>query len=227
MLNKITWIAIITLMIGATTARAADVYLDQAGSSSTIDITQQGDGNSVGTQAERTTINGSSADIDISQDGSSNTVDIETGSSTTAPDIDVVQSGDSNELNIDLGSVSDPAIDVNIAGSSNQVDVCGTVTTAASSVTDAVCGTDMSQDYIGVDIDIANTSDSNKIAIGRSGITGTDGTTEVKVSIGGTTAGSDSNIVNITQDSTTESGVVDLTIDGTGNEINITQGDGL
>jgi len=227
MLNKITWIAMITLMIGTTAVRAADVYLDQAGSSSTIDITQQGDGNTVGSSSERTTINGSSADIDISQDGSSNTVDIETGSSTSAPDIDVVQDGDSNELNIDLGSVSDPAIDVNIAGSSNQVDVCGAYSQGASQAADATCSSDMSQDYIGVDIDIANSSDSNKIAIGRDGIAGTDGSTEVKVSIGGTTAGSDSNIVNIIQDSTTESGVVDLTIDGTGNEINITQGDGL
>lgn len=214
-------------LLMSTAAMAADVYLDQAGSSSTIDITQQGDGNRVGSSGERTTINGSSADIDITQSGSSNEIDIETGVSTTAPDIDVVQDGNSNKLNIDLGSVADPAIDVNIAGDSNEVDVCGTLTTNASAVASAVCGTDMSQDYIGIDIDIANTSDGNKIAIGRSGITGTDGTTEVKVSIGGTTAGSDSNIVNIIQDSTTESGIVDLTIDGTGNAINITQGDGL
>ena len=226
MLHRIatTLVVLVSIM---TAANAADVYLDQAGSSSTIDITQQGDGNTVGSSSERTTINGSSADIDISQDGSNNSVDIETGSSTTAPDIDVVQSGSSNELNIDLGSVSDPAIDVNIVGDSNQVDVCGTLGTSASSVADATCSAEMSSDYIGVDIDIANSSDSNKIAIGRNGITGTDGTTEVKVSIGATTAGSDSNVVNIIQDSTTESGVVDLTIDGTGNEINITQGDGI
>ena len=215
------------MLLMSTAAMAADVYLDQAGSSSTIDITQQGDGNRVGSSSERTTINGSSADIDISQSGSSNEVDIKTGSSTTAPDIDIVQDGSSNVFNIDLGSVSDPAIDLNVVGDSNKIDVCGTLTTNASNAVDAVCGSDMSQDYVGIDIDIANSSDSNKIAIGRSGITGTDGTTEVKVSIGATTAGSDSNIVNIIQDSTTESGVVDLTIDGTGNAINITQGDGI
>lgn len=226
MLHRIAMTLVIAVSV-MTAANAADVYLDQAGSSSTIDITQQGDGNTVGSQADRTTINGSSADIDISQDGSNNSVDIETGSSTSAPDIDVVQTGSSNELNIDLGSVSDPAIDVNIVGDSNQVDVCGAFSTSASSVADATCSGEMAEDYIGVDIDIANSSDSNKIAIGRNGITGTDGTTEVKVSIGATTAGSDSNVVNIIQDSTTESGVVDLTIDGTGNEINITQGDGL
>lgn len=227
MLKKLLTVVMVTIAMGITTARAADVYLDQAGSSSTIDITQQGDGNIVGSSSDRSTINGSSADVDISQDGSSNELYIETGSSTTAPDIDVVQSGSSNVFNVDLGSVSDPAIDLNVTGDSNKIDVCGTFSTAASSATDAVCSADMGQDYIGVDVDIANSSDSNKIAIGRSGITGTDGTTEVKVSIGATTAGSDSNIINITQDSTTESGVVDLTVDGTGNAINITQGDGL
>jgi len=226
MLHKII-VAMIVLTTGTTAVRAADVYLDQAGSSSTIDITQQGDGNVVGTSSDRARISGTSTDVDISQDGSNNELMIDADSIGGALDLDVVQDGSSNEINLDLGSGTDPVIDINIAGDSNQVDVCGTMTTNASSSTDASCATDMSQDYIGIDVDIANSSDSNKIAIGRSGITGTDGTTEVKVSIGGTTAGSDSNVINIVQDSTTESGVVDLTVDGTGNAINITQGDGL
>jgi len=227
MLKKLLTVVMIAITTGITAARAADVYLDQAGSSSTIDITQQGDGNVVGTSGDRARISGTSTDVDISQDGSSNELMIDADSIGGALDLDVVQDGSSNEINLDLGSGTDPAIDINIAGDSNQVDVCGSMTTNASSSTDATCATDMSDNYIGIDIDIANSSDSNKIAIGRGGIAGTDGSTEVKVSIGGTTAGSDSNIVNIVQDSTTESGVVDLTIDGTGNAINITQGDGL
>ena len=211
---------IVASLLSMKSALASDVYIDQAGSSSTIDITQTGDGNKVGSAVERTTINGSGTDLDITQTGSSNTIDIETASGASGSDIEMVQTGSSNVANIDVGAASDLVLNIDIAGDSNETTLCGTATTAASSLTSASCATEMSQNYLGVDLDI--NGDTNKVAVNRSGISGTSGTTEVKVNIGGSVI-SNSNVVNITQSSITESGMVDLAIDGSSNAVNILQ----
>ena len=57
-------------------AFASDVYIDQAGSGTTIDITQDGNGNTVGNSTTATTLTGDSQDIDITQTGNTNKVDI-------------------------------------------------------------------------------------------------------------------------------------------------------
>ena len=82
---KLKIIPIVAFALFATQAYASDVYIAQAGSSSTIDITQTGNGNTVGNSTTATTLNGDSQDIDISQQGNSNKTDISTaaGSSST------------------------------------------------------------------------------------------------------------------------------------------------
>ena len=215
---------IITFVLGMlliSGARASEVYIEQAGSTSTIDITQTGDGNRVGSSSEASTINGTGTDLDITQTGSSNEIDIETGSAAASSDIAIVQDGSSNIADIDLGSVDSTILNIDIDGDSNETTLCGTLTTNAGSATSAVCGSDMSQNDLGVDIDIVG--DSNKVAVARSGVAGTSGTTEVTVNIGSGGVASNSNIVNIDQSSTTESGIVDLSIDGSSNAVNITQ----
>ena len=59
--NKLLGIAVLTAF--ALPAFASDVYIDQAGSGSTIDITQTGDGNKVGNSTTATTLTGDSQDI--------------------------------------------------------------------------------------------------------------------------------------------------------------------
>lgn len=206
------------LMVGA--ANASDVYIEQAGSSSTIDITQTGDGNRVGSVSEATTINGNGSNIDITQSGSSNEIDIETGSAALSSTIAIVQDGNSNIADIDIGGADSTVLNIDIDGDSNETTLCGTLTTAASTVASASCATAMGQNDLGVDIDIVG--DSNKVAVARDGIAGVSGTTEVTVNIGSTTP-SNSNVVNIQQLSTTESGMVNLTMDGSSNVVNITQ----
>ena len=58
--NKLLTIGILTC---ALPAFASDVYIDQAGSSSTIDITQTGNGNLVGNSTTATTLTGDTQDI--------------------------------------------------------------------------------------------------------------------------------------------------------------------
>lgn len=205
------------MVVGA--AQASEVYIEQAGSSSTIDITQTGDGNRVGSSTEATTINGSNSDIDVTQTGSANELDLKTGTAASGSDIELNFTGGSNVMDIDLGSVSDTIINTDVTGDSNNISICGTMT-AGTAVAPASCSADMSVSDIGIDLDIVG--DSNNVGIARSGVDGTSGTTEVTVNMGSTTA-SNLNVVNIEQSSTTESGVVSLTMDGSSNVVNITQ----
>ena len=204
----------------ASTATANEVYIEQAGSSSTIDITQTGDGNRVGSSTEATTIQGSTSDIDITQTGTGNEIDIETGISASTSTVDIVQDGSNNIADIDIGSADSTVLNLKVDGDSNETTLCGTLGTTAGVGQSAACGTEMVQDDFGVDVDIVG--DSNKVAIARDGLGGTASTTEVTVNIGSTVASSN-NIVNIEQLSTTESGVVSLTMDGSSNVVNITQ----
>lgn len=205
-------------------AQASDVYIEQAGSSTTIDITQTGDGNRVGTSSEATTINGSNSNIDITQTGSSNTVDVETATGAASSTISVTQTGSTNTFDANIGAADSTIINTTIAGDSNQVEICGAFDTAIAvgQTTAGQCdtGAAMSQDDMGIDITV--TGNSNKVSVARSGVVGTSGVTEVKVDIGSTTSSS-FNVVNIEQSSTTESGLVDLTMDGSSNVVNIIQ----
>ena len=78
-------------------AFASDVYIDQAGSGTTIDITQDGNGNTVGNSTTATTLTGDSQDIDITQTGNTNKVDISTASGSNDTTIAITNTGDSNE----------------------------------------------------------------------------------------------------------------------------------
>ena len=207
-------------MLLTTAVQASEVYIEQAGSTTTIDITQTGDGNTVGSSSEATTINGNTTDLDITQTGGSNQIDIETGSGAASSDIEIVQTGDSNVADIDIGAADSTILNIDVTGDSNETTLCGTLTAAASANSSASCATEMAQDDLGVDLDIVG--DSNKVAVARSGLGGTTGVTEVTVNIGSNTA-SNSNVVNIVQESTTESGVVSLQMDGSSNVVNITQ----
>ena len=99
--NKLLTIGILTC---ALPAFASDVYIDQAGSSSTIDITQTGNGNLVGNSTTATTLTGDSQDIDVTQTGDSNKTDISTASGSNDTTIAIVNTGDSNETVVGIAS---------------------------------------------------------------------------------------------------------------------------
>ena len=84
---KIIKVTMLLALLGIIPANAADVYIEQVGSSSTIDITQTGDGNRVGSSSDSASIYGTGSDVDIIQNGSNNELDLETttgaGSTTT------------------------------------------------------------------------------------------------------------------------------------------------
>ena len=212
-INKIS-LALLVSLLGATAAWASDVYIDQAGSTTTIDITQTGSGNTVGSSGTASTIIGSNTDIDVTQTGASNTADIETATGASDTKIDYTATGGSNILDVDISTATDTTVTAVITGDSNELTVCGTLATDASSVASATCATEVSANT--TTTNVAITGDSNKIAAGL----GSAGAVN-NITLGANTV-SDYNIVNLKQ-SGTDTPVVTLNVDGSSNAVNITQ----
>jgi hypothetical protein len=212
-INKIS-LALLVSLLGTTAAWASDVYIDQAGSTTTIDITQTGSGNTVGSSGTASTIIGSNTDIDVTQTGASNTADIETATGASDTKIDYTATGGSNILDVDISTATDTTVTAVITGDSNELTVCGTLATDASSVASATCATEVSANT--TTTNVAITGDSNKIAAGL----GSAGAVN-NITLGANTV-SDYNIVNLKQ-SGTDTPVVTLNVDGSSNAVNITQ----
>ena len=211
---NIIGLALLVSLLGATAAKSSDVYIDQAGSTTTIDITQTGAGNTVGNSTTASTIIGSNSDIDVTQTGASNTADIETATGASDTKIDYTATGDSNVLDVDISTATDTTVTATITGDSNELTVCGTISTDAAAAASATCATEVSANT--TTTNVAITGDSNKIAAGLDAAGAVN-----NITLGATTP-SDYNIINLKQTGT-DTPVVTLDIDGSSNAVNITQ----
>ena len=212
-INKIS-LALLVSLLGATSVWASDVYIDQAGSTTTIDITQTGSGNTVGSSTTASTIIGSNTDIDVTQTGDSNAADIETATGASDTKIDYTATGGSNILDVDISTATDTTVTAVITGDSNELTVCGTLATDASSVASATCATEVSANT--TTTNVAITGDSNKIAAGLDAASAVN-----NITLGANTP-SDYNVINLKQTGT-DTPVVTLNVDGSSNAVNITQ----
>jgi hypothetical protein len=212
-INKIS-LALLVSLLGATTVWASDVYIDQAGSTTTIDITQPGSGNTVGSSSTASTIIGSNTDIDITQTGASNTADIETATGASDTKIDYTATGGSNILDVDISTATDTTITATITGDSNELTVCGSLATDAAAAASATCATEVSANT--TTTNVAITGDGNKVAAGLDSASAVN-----NITIGANTV-SDYNVVNLKQTGT-DVPVVTLNVDGSSNAVNITQ----
>ena len=197
-----------------TGAYASDVYIDQAGSTTTIDITQTGDGNTVGSSSTASTIIGDGSDIDITQTGASNSADVSTSVGTSGTILNYTAAGGTNKLDVQIDGATDTSLTTTITGDSNEVTLCGSLTTKASSVASATCTNGVQVNTTTTTVGI--TGDCNKVAIGADAATAVN-----NITIGGTTS-SNTNVVNLEQTGT-DTPVVTLNVDGDSNAINITQ----
>ena len=212
-INKIS-LALLVSLLGATAAWASDVYIDQAGSTTTIDITQTGAGNTVGNSTTASTIIGDGTDIDVTQTGANNTADIETSTGASGTKIDYTATGGSNILDVDIAAASDTTVTATMTGDSNELTVCGSLATNASGVASASCATEISANT--TTTNVAVTGDSNKIAAGL------DAAGAVNNITVGANAVSDFNVINLSQGGT-DTPVVTLNVDGDSNAVNIIQ----
>jgi hypothetical protein len=85
-------------------AQANEVYIEQVGSSSTINITQQGTDNRIGASPAPAYIGSGSNTVNIDQIGSTNTLDMVVNGAGT--DVTVTTTGDNNTQTINCGTTT-------------------------------------------------------------------------------------------------------------------------
>lgn len=146
----------------AVSAYANDIYVTQSGDSLDLDITQDGQNNTVGNSTTASASTGATTILDIDQVGSSNVLKYQINGATFTGTVNVT--GDSNDIDLNCDSTN---------GNSS----CGTVTASITMV-------GSSND---VDLDIGETSDaSNSTATITSA--GSDDSNVIAATIDGTSA---------------------------------------
>ena len=146
----------------AFSAYANDIYVTQSGDSLDLDITQDGQNNTVGNSTTASASTGATTILDIDQVGNSNVLKYQVNGATFTGTVNVT--GDSNDIDLNCDSTN---------GNSS----CGTVTASITMVGD-------SND---VDLDIGETSDaSNSTATITSA--GSDDSNVIAATIDGTSA---------------------------------------
>ena len=194
--RKLSAILATTVMLSLG-AQANEVYIEQVGSSSTINITQQGTDNRIGDAATPAYIGSGSNTVTIDQIGSTNTLDMVVNGaatdvtvSTTGNDniqeincgttssagcsgsiITQTINGDSNDVKQNLGAGANHTSNITVTGDTNTV----THTSTATGITSA---------------DITVSGNTNTVAVTQSGM--------LNKSVTVTSTG-DSNNINITQ----------------------------
>jgi len=221
---------VVASLLLTTQAIASEVYIEQTGSSSSIDITQTGSSNVINGDDGTTTaagLSGSSMDIDIVQNGDNNEAEVNiTGSSTT---LNYNAEGSGNLFDVLISGGTGGTHTIDIDGDTNDVTICGTAGGAASMTTmkaSSTSGTTVSG--IGCSSGIAANDITNSLTIGGdynivnmahgSGVANSSNT----ITIGDGLVSSDNNEVNLVQDNA-EANTVTLTIEGSSNLVNILQ----
>lgn len=176
--NKNT-IAVLVAAMMAASAWASDVYIDQIGDDTQINITQTQGMNTVNTDGAPAVVNGDGIRINLVQQGDLNTADINlrTGSDGTLLDYSAV--GSFNDLTVDLATAIDNKIDVTVNGDNNTVSVCGNLAcTASASVNDTINVVNVDGSYNSVRFALGASSSVNTVSITGGGV-GTGNTVDI------------------------------------------------
>jgi hypothetical protein len=213
--------AAVLIGVSATASWASEVYIEQVGSSTTINITQTGSTNMVN-GAQGTTdaalVSGSSIGLDITQIGDNNEAVVNLNTATSA-DVEYNATGSGNLFDVYVDGGSSNTLTANVTGDSNRLTVCGANDGTASAVSPGTTGPACSSGITANNVTntIGIIGDLNVVNVAVASLAGTTNT----IDIGGTTV-SNSNIVNVTQ-TNTDVNIVNLSVDGSTNVINILQ----
>lgn len=205
--------AFVMSAIFAGSGYASEVYIEQAGDSSTFNITQQNGVNSVGTSSAPATFSGNNIAVDILQDGTLNSaaINVTSGTDTT---INYSAVGSSNTLEIDIAN-SGNSLTVTKAGDGNRVTMCGTNTAGVAANNAVGCSTAVGAvDTVNT---VAITGDNNSVNLALM-----NNNAQNTVTIGNNTP-STGNAVNITQGTGLNSHTTNVTVNGDTNVVNINQ----
>jgi hypothetical protein len=185
---------------------ASEVYIDQAGSSTNINILQENGNNRINTETSPMIVNGNDINVEIVQDGDGNVADIYIRGSANDTNFEYRVEGDLNEILANIDGGTDNNFVAAIVGNDNTITLCknitlGTCNGISVNFTDTTLNLTGNNNQINFALDAADST--NVFNIGQ-------------------TTPSDFNIVNLTQ--TTASGhIVNVSIDGNTNTVDIVQ----
>jgi hypothetical protein len=205
MKTKIITLAVSAVFL-ASTAWASDVFIDQVGDDTIINITQTNGMNIVNTQGNPATISGDGIRIDMLQNGDGNTADINLSNDSDNTVIDYSAVGSFNDFVVDFATAIGNEIQATVDGDNNTISVCGNLDCTASVTvadTDNVIGVVGSYNTVRLALDSRN-------AVNTISITG-----------GSINNG---NTVDISQSGTAGGHVTNVGIVGGSNAVTIIQG---
>lgn len=190
----------------ASPSLASEVYIDQAGNSTNVNVLQQNGNNRINTEAAPMIVNGNDINVEIVQDGDGNVAEIYIQVSANDTNYEYRVEGDLNEILSNINGGLDNNFVAAVIGNDNTITLC--------------------KDYInstcnGIQVNMTDTTlnltgNNNQINFALDGAEATN-----TFNIGQTTP-SDFNIINLTQ--TTSIGhVVNVSIDGDTNTVDIVQ----
>lgn len=185
-------IVFVMALLGLNVVHANDLYLDQDGNSSTIEIIQEGSDNRIGAELTPFTLSGASQDVYIKQQGDSNVL---TGSITgDAVTLSNVVVGSNNTQSINCAGCDSAVINNTITGDNN---------TTTQNL--GAAGNQYSK--------LTITGDYNEVTHTASG-----GPHRADVTLTGSGASGSPNVVSVTQSGTLQQQAI---INAVGNGINI------
>ena len=159
-------ISIIMLMLMTSLSYANDIYVTQSGASLDLDITQDGQNNTVGNSSTASTSTGATTILDIDQVGNSNVIKYQINGATYTGQINL--QGNSNDVDLNCDSTGNNSscgtanAVISFIGNSNDIDLDIGQTSSATSIDADIVGQSGSDSNV-----VAATVDGNGDVVGH------------------------------------------------------------
>ena len=223
-------ISIVMLMLMTSLSYANDIYVTQSGATLDLDITQDGENNTVGNSTTASASTGATTTLNIDQIGDSNVITYQINGATYTGVINLVGNSNNVDLNCDSGgsnsSCGSANAVINFTGNSNDIDLdIGQTSSATSADVDIVGQTGSDSNVVAATVDgnsailtITVNGDTNNYLIDIDGNGDANGHTLIHSHTGGIAD------VDITQSGVNDN-MITLTTSGDNADIDISQTD--
>ena len=225
-----TIIGVIMLLLMTSWSYANDIYVTQSGASLDLDITQDGENNTVGNSTTASASTGATTILNIDQIGDSNVITYQINGATYTGVINLVGNSNNVDLNCDStggnSSCGSANAVINFTGNSNDIDLdIGQTSSASSADVDIVGQTGSDSNVVAATVDgnsailtITVNGDTNNYLIDIDGNGDANGHTLIHSHTGGIAD------VDITQSGVNDN-MITLTTSGDNADIDISQTD--
>lgn len=195
------------MLLSFTTASfSSEVYIDQAGSSTNINVLQQNGNNRVNTESAPMIVNGDDINVEIVQDGDGNVAEIYIQLSANDTNFEYRVEGDLNSILANINGGVDNSFVAAVIGNDNTITLC-------KDFINSTCN--------GIQVNLTNTTlnltgNNNQVNFAL------DAAEATNVFNVGQTTPSNFNVINLTQ-TTSVGHIVNVSIDGDLNTVGIVQ----